>query len=180
MGPQRSCYGLTARMLRRLAARVLRVALPPLAVSACEARSAPSYDAATPPAPAASGPRFVAAPPGGTVDAIARDAASKAAVERRRLLVYVGATWCEPCQRFHRALEKGELGSSLPDVTLLEFDLDLDRERLALAGYESKYIPLFAVPGPDGRGSGRQIEGAIKGEGAVAFILPRLQGLLAR
>ena len=96
----------------------------------------------------------------------------------QHLLVYVGATWCEPCQRFHRAAEEGKLEGQLPPVRFLEFDLDQDGERLKAAGYRSRLIPLFAVPSPDGRGSGRQIEGSIKGEGAVAEITPRLRALL--
>jgi len=54
-----------------------------------------------------------------------------------------------------------------------------DRERLAAAGYVSKYIPLFALPGPDGAASGRQIEGGIKGDGAVGYISARLKEMLA-
>ena len=75
---------------------------------------------------------------------------------------------------------RGELDGDLsPQVTLLEFDLDRDRERLVSAGYVSKYIPLFALPGPDGKASGKQIEGGIKGDGAVGFIVPRLKEMLA-
>ena len=62
---------------------------------------------------------------------------------------------------------------------LLEFDFDRDAERLQAAGYASKYIPMFALPTPDGAASGRQTEGAIKGEGGVAFIVPRVLALLA-
>jgi hypothetical protein len=62
---------------------------------------------------------------------------------------------------------------------MLVFDLDRDGERLASAGYVSKYIPLFALPKTDGTSSGKQIEGGIKGEGAVAYITPKLQALLA-
>jgi hypothetical protein len=97
----------------------------------------------------------------------------------RRLVVYVGARWCEPCRRFHEAANRRELDAVLGDVTLLEFDLDRDGERLQVAGYASEYIPLFALPAADGTGSEMRIAGAIKGDGAVAFILPRLQGLLA-
>ena len=104
-----------------------------------------------------------------------------ASAEKRIVVVYVGATWCEPCQRFHHALEGGELThvEPLAHLTLLEFDLDRDRERLAAAGYQSKYIPLFALPGPDGRSSGKQVEGGIKGDGAVSYMVPRLSALLA-
>lgn len=123
--------------------------------------------------------RVTKAPPGGEVEPIVRDAMEKAGAEKRRLVVYVGATWCEPCQRFHHAAEGGELDATFPDLTLLEFDLDHDGERLASAGYVSKYIPLFALPAPNGTASGKQVEGGIKGEGAVAFITPRLQKLLS-
>ncbi len=129
-------------------------------------------------APAFAVPEFVAAPPAGEVDALVREALSRAAADKRRLVVYAGATWCEPCQRFHHAVERRELGASLQGVRFLEFDMDRDRERLIGAGYETKLIPLFALPAPDGRASGKQVEGGIKGEGAVGFILPRLEALL--
>ena len=64
-------------------------------------------------------------------------------------------------------------------MDLLAFDEDRDNERLAAAGYVSKLIPLFALPGLDGRASGKQVEGGIKGEGAVGFIAPRLEKMLA-
>lgn len=96
----------------------------------------------------------------------------------RRVLVYVGATWCEPCRRFHDVASKGAFDTVLPAIRFIEFDLDRDEERLKAAGYTSQYIPLFAVPGPDGRASGKQIAGSIKGEGAPAEITPRLAALL--
>lgn len=95
-------------------------------------------------------------------------------------MVYVGASWCEPCQRFHRAAQSGALDGALPRLALLEFDADRDRERLAEAGYGYAYIPLFALASPDGTASPHRVEGAIKGEGAVDFIVPRLRELLAR
>jgi len=94
-------------------------------------------------------------------------------------VVYVGAPWCEPCQRFHHAVEQGQLDATFPDVDLVTFDADRDSERLASAGYVSRLIPLLALPGPDGRASGKQVEGGIKGEGAVAYIAPRLEQMLA-
>lgn len=97
------------------------------------------------------------------------------------VLVYVGATWCEPCQRFHRAMEAGELDTLLSRMHLVEFDLDADRTTLERAGYSSELIPLFAVPRVDGTASDLRIEGSIKGEAAVPQNLsPRLRALLEK
>jgi thiol-disulfide isomerase/thioredoxin len=158
----------------------------PVAVLALAAACKAPDDAPEAGAPAASGStaatgkmRLLSAPADGNVDDIVRTAQAKAMAEKRRVVVYVGATWCEPCQRFHHAAERGELDAKFPDVDLLAFDQDRDGERLVTAGYRSKLIPLFALPGPDGRASGKQVEGGIKGEGAVGFIAPRLEKMLA-
>jgi hypothetical protein len=153
-----------------------------LAAPGCKTQA----DAAPEPAASTTAPdalhnklRLKDAPADGDVDVIVRDSMAKAAVDRRRVVVYVGATWCEPCQRFHHAAERGELDAKFPDVDLLVFDQDRDGARLVSAGYQSKMIPLFALPGPDGRASGKQVEGGIKGEGAVGFMAPRLEKMLA-
>ena len=130
---------------------------------------------APPPTP---GVHFIRAPATGNVPVLVAHARADAESHRRRLLVYVGATWCEPCQYFHRAAEAHTLDNVFPDLTLLEFDLDHDSARLQAAGYTSQMIPLFAVPGPDGRASAVHIEGSIHGPGSVDQITPRLRALL--
>ncbi len=97
----------------------------------------------------------------------------------KRVLVYVGASWCEPCQRFHKALASGDLDEVLAGTKFIEFDADRDLAELRAAGYASKYIPLFSVPDQSGHASGRAVEGSIKGEGAVReYLVPRLLALL--
>jgi thiol-disulfide isomerase/thioredoxin len=98
--------------------------------------------------------------------------------KKRTLLVYVGATWCEPCRRFHEASEQGELDRDFPNLTLLEFDLDKDGAVLAQAGYTPRYIPYFGVPAEDGRATDRSIEGSVKGDQAVSYLTPKLKDLL--
>jgi hypothetical protein len=110
---------------------------------------------------------------------IVRGELEKAQHDGRRLVVYEGATWCQPCQQFHKAIERGDLDSAFPELTLLEFDADRDGERLLNAGYSSKYIPLLALPRADGSSSGQQVEGGVKGDGAVGVISTKLRGLLA-
>lgn len=150
-----------------------------LLLSACTAEApapalAPNPTPPLVPAPpAGAAPRLIAAPAGGRVaEVVAAESGDGV------LIVYVGASWCEPCVAFHDALTAGALDSSLAGVRFLEFDLDRDRARLEADGYTSRYVPLFAVPGPDGRASGRQIQGGVKGANAAASIVQRLQPLI--
>lgn len=122
---------------------------------------------------------FIAAAPGDVATQI-KDERAKMQKRNRTLVVYVGATWCEPCQRFHRAAQAGKLDKDFPRLSLLEFDLDADGERLQKAGYHPAYIPFFGMPGDDGRATERSFEGSIKGEGAVDDIKPKLQELIGK
>jgi len=97
----------------------------------------------------------------------------------KRVIVYVGASWCEPCRRFHKALESGELDEALAGTKFIEFDADRDLAELRAAGYASKYIPLFSLPDQSGHASGKAIEGSVKGDSAVREdLVPRLLALL--
>jgi hypothetical protein len=129
--------------------------------------------------PTPRGVELVAAAAAGDVPSVVTAELARARRDGRQLLVYVGASWCEPCRRFHAAAAAHRLDAAFPRLRLLEFDADRDGPRLQAAGYVSRLIPLFARPGGDGRSSGRQIEGSVKGDGAVDAIVPRLRALLA-
>jgi hypothetical protein len=125
-----------------------------------------------------SGPELIVAS-AGAVDEVVRQAQHDANRDGRQLVVYISATWCEPCQRFQKALHAGELNAYFPWLRLLKFDQDQDAARLRAAGYDGAYIPRFVIPGPDGRGTERRIEGGTKAEDTVATSIgPRLQRLL--
>ena len=121
-----------------MSARFLLLAC--LAASACKV-SPPRID------PQAT-VRFVTAEEGEVAPALVR---RMAAVKDRRLMVFVSASWCEPCQRFHQAVERGELTGKLGQLDLVAYDAEPDAERLLMSGYEARMIPAFTVPGPDGR-----------------------------
>jgi len=122
---------------------------------------------------------IIAAPRGETpVRTIVQEELQRAKADKRILVVYVGAPWCEPCKRFHDAIETGVLDEVFPNLRLLEFDRGRDEARLAEDGYLSRLIPLFALPLPDGRASKERIEGSIKGPGAISNIVPRLKRML--
>ena len=153
-----------------------------LAVPACRTSQSPPEEkssAATPQVAAKPGPRFVPAPPGDVPDVVQKELAH-ATADGRRLIVYEGAPWCEPCKHFHEAVAQGELDAAFPTLTLLEFDADRDRDRLIAAGYGSQYIPLFALPGKDGRAAGPKAAGGIKGDGVVPYLSKKLAQLLTQ
>lgn len=173
--------GMTCASLGRSLALAVALGTGPLAASACTVEAPPaggSSGAAAKATPRDTRPDFVSAG-AGDVDTVVREALTAATAEQRRLVVYVGATWCEPCQAFHQAVERGELDEALAGVRFLEFDSDHDGGRLETAGYGGRLIPRFVVPLADGRGSKDRIEGGIKGDGAVAHIMRRLGPLLA-
>ncbi len=167
-----------------MAAKIAMVALAASALLGCSNESAPTKPLPEPPAaqPDRSKGRveWLAAPESGDVAQAVGQELARAKADGRDLLVYVGATWCEPCQRFHQAAEKGELDGIFPRLRVLEFDLDRDRERLAAAGYASRMIPLFVAPNDDGTASERRLEGSVKGEAAVMDIAGRLRRVLPR
>ncbi len=148
-------------------------------------KDAPKTDAKPegPAAGAVQGEGHVEIVPGpneGSVKAAVQAEVTRAHERGRQLVVYVGAHWCEPCMRFHDAAQAKQLDARFPKLTLLEFDLDRDRERLEEAGYKSRMIPLFMLPNADGSASGEHIEGSVKGDAAVEEISPRLTALLAK
>lgn len=114
----------------------------------------------------------------GPLPAQVQQAAQEAQERGQRLLVYVGASWCEPCRYFHDAARQGQLDGELAQVMVLAYDADRDRARLEAAGYQSKMIPLLAIPTAGGLNSGKMLQGSVKGPGAVGDLVPRVQRLL--
>ncbi len=132
-----------------------------------------------PPAVNASRPEIVTI--GRTDESVTKQveqALAEAKRDGRSLVVYVSATWCEPCVRFHEAVDAGKLDSSLPNLRLLEFDFDKHEERLAKAEYLQQDLPLFAVPNPDGTPTQRYVTGAAKGPKGLAELTTKLQKML--
>ncbi|MEW6432176.1 MAG: thioredoxin family protein [Myxococcota bacterium] len=166
---------LTTHRLPMTRRRLLAIGAVVAALWGCRSAS-PAKDAGPP-----GHLRLLPAPPSAPdqlAGIVAQQRLASAALGRT-LIVYVGAPWCEPCRRFHEAAEQGRLDADFGDVDLLVFDAGPDAERLLLAGYESRLIPLLVVPGADGRATDRRMEGSVKGD-AVADMTPRLKALLGR
>jgi len=146
-------------------------------VATATASATPSI-ARTAPA-AGTGIRLVAG--ASDMDALSqiRTARLEAKAQGRVLVVYVGASWCDPCKKMKAEIEAGRLDAKLPRITLLAFDADKDQERLATIGYAFKYVPYVALPGADGQpADSAQATG--KGSGAWRDLLVKLEDWQAR
>jgi len=136
-------------------------------------------NSATPPAKPAGHVDFVDAPAGtADVAALVHDKLAEMQAAHRRLVVYVGAAWCEPCQQIHTAIASHRLDADFPDLTLLAFDLDRDGPALERAGYSSELIPLFAIPGADGHAGPKREFGGKKDIDNVPLLMGKLHRLL--
>ena len=137
--------------------------------------------ASTPAKPerATDGPEIVPGNADGDIAQFVANELARGETDGYRVIVYVGATWCAPCKQFKSAVAAGSLRAQFGDLRILEFDSDRDDPRLNAAGYGSMMIPLFVLPGSDGRGTDVRFAGAPKGPGAVDIIVPQLTELLA-
>ena len=143
-------------MNRRLASIVTALALTGCGRPAPDAKP----DVAT--GPSASAAPLASAPSGGSrlrvVEADAEEGAAslirtkrlEAKAEGRTLVVFVSATWCEPCKRFKAEIASGRLDARLGKTTLLAFDADRDADRLRAAGYTFRFVPFVALPAANG------------------------------
>lgn len=171
------------RLLRRRWLAVLALAVA-FAAGACRSRerkqAAPAGSARATATPSTTRPYFVKAPEQlETAQPFLKEQMSSARAAGERVLVYVGASWCDPCERFHEAVEAGELDAMLAGTRLVEFDADRHTEALGAAGYAFRMIPVIAEPDAEGAASGRQLTGSIKGPEAVhGNLVPRLKALL--
>lgn len=160
-----------------------------IAIAACNPSSSPATASAEPsalPAPAPLAAVEAAAPASADklrvtaaeqdVDALSsiRTERLRAKAEGRVLVVYVSATWCEPCKRLKEEIAKGSLDGRLGRTTLLAFDADRDIDRLSAAGYRFQFVPYVALPGPDGRPADVQ-QASGKGGGAWRELLGKLE-----
>lgn len=111
----------------------------------------------------------------GDLPSLIRAANVRAKEEHRTLVVYVGADWCPPCKMFHEAVLRGDFDEKFPNLTVMMVDLDANKERVLAAGYGSKFIPFFAVPGPDGhKAKGFEVS-TLKKDQAMAEIIAGIQ-----
>ena len=160
-----------------------------LALAACNPtpKEAAKVDPSPSPSPSTStsttktGGKIVVLPAAQDSDALSaiRTERLKAKAEGRVLVVYVSATWCDPCKKLKEEIEAGRLDDRYGKTTLLAFDADKDIDRLGAAGYTFKFVPYVALPGADGRPAESQ-EATGHGKDAWKELLGKLDAWQSR
>lgn len=160
------------------------IGLSLVVLAACDTPAPATKESATPETSggvAAAVPQkveWVKVPAGSEPTAWVKQELARAKADQKKLVLYVGAKWCEPCNHFHEATDRGELDAEFPDLRLVSFDHDDEAATIAALGCESQYIPMFSVPDAEGHCTRRQIQGGIKGAGTVAFLSKKLRNLI--
>lgn len=114
----------------------------------------------------------------GAIAPLLQLAADQARTDARRLVVYVGASWCEPCRYFLDAVAADALPDRFSDLRFIKFDFDVDERRLQEAGLGGQMLPRFVLIGPQGQATDRSFEGSIKGPQAIDDLIAKLDTLL--
>ena len=136
------------------------VSSPTVESSAPPSATPPAVTAVATPTPTAAGSgtpeavpaiRMFEATEQGDLFATIRAARLRAVEGKRVLVVYVGASWCPPCKRFHEAIQNHSLDEKLAGFDFLYLDMDIVKDKIVETGYASKYIPFFFFFSGDGK-----------------------------
>jgi len=103
----------------------------------------------------------------------------RAKKDDRVTLVYVGASWCVPCQAFRRLVLEGAFDEGLPRLRLLAFDAEHHAVPLGRSGCATTAVPTFVRPMAKGRCSAQKAAGIAAGKDPVAYLTPRLKRLMS-
>jgi hypothetical protein len=161
-------------------AGALASASPDLQGSAATSPSASSPSAAASsataalPAPERPFARVELSPTQGDLTPLLREHVTRARDKRLRPFVEFYADWCKPCRDLSALMEGGRMIEALRSTYIIKVNVDDWQDKLRGTGFVPREIPVFYAIGGDGRPTGRQILGYLKGEKASEKLIHRL------
>ncbi len=87
-------------------------------------------------------------------------------------VIYVGATWCQPCLLYKKSLDDPRMKAAHEGVRVLEADADL--HDLSALGISPNGIPHWATVDASGVSDGRAIDGGAWGDNTPENMAPAL------
>ncbi|APR83819.1 Hypothetical protein A7982_09168 [Minicystis rosea] len=141
---------------------------PPVTASAPPVASsvAPTASAAPPPTPKLT--LIELAPTQGDLMPLLREEAKRAKDEGLIAVVEFYADWCAPCRVFQQNIRAPEIAAPLAGVRLVKLNLDDWHDKLRGTGFAPRTIPSFYFFGPDGRPTGKLLDGDRWGKSSPA------------
>lgn len=100
----------------------------------------------------------------------------KAAERRQKPILYIGATWCEPCAALKKYKSDPRMAEAFEGTYVIELDLDdWKLDELKALGLRAGVVPVFHALGADGRASGKTIDGGAWGDNIPENMAPPLK-----
>ena len=91
-------------------------------------------------------------------------------------VVYVGATWCEPCLAIKKHRDDPRMKEAFTGVAIIEVDMDQWKsEQFAELNMKPSAIPVFYAVGSDGKATGKEIDGGAWGDNIPENMAPPLK-----
>jgi hypothetical protein len=121
----------------------------------------------------------VAVADGPLVDALTRES-KKAAERHEKPFVYIGATWCGPCNAIKKNLDRPLLVDAFRGAYVIHLDFDSWEDKLPAAGLAHDSVPVFFALDTAGRPTGRLVDGSAWGNDTPENIAPVLKAFFGK
>jgi hypothetical protein len=141
-----------------------------LAAVGCQSRPSPTQ----PPA-GARGFELDEVAPGRPLAVVLSDGAAKAKAKGLRPFLYIGATWCQPCQKLHRSLDDERMVDAFRGTYVIHLDLDAWERELPSVGLRVAQVPVFFQLDAQGKPTGKSLDGGAWNEDVPAEMAPPLK-----
>ena len=117
---------------------------------------------------------------GGSLAASVKGEVAKALAAGKKPVVYIGATWCPPCQAIKRYKSDPQMAAAFAGTHIIELDVDdWTAPDLAALGYKAASVPVFIAVDKDGKAKGPTIDGGAWGDNIPANMAPPLTKFFA-
>jgi len=109
--------------------------------------------------------RWIELPASNTaLDALLAEHAQRAAEQGLKPVLYIGASWCQPCKFLKEHRDDPRVASALRGTYTIEIDFDdWTVAELSASGYGVQAVPVFFAIGAGGKAAGPKLDGGAWG-----------------
>lgn len=117
---------------------------------------------------------------GGSLATLVEAEVAKAEATGKKHVVYIGATWCPPCQAIKKYKSDPQMVTAFAGTHVIELDVDdWTAPDLTALGYKASSVPVFIAVDKDGKAKGPTIDGGAWGDNIPTNMAPPLTKFFA-